>query len=215
MLSKPQAILFDWDNTLVDTWGPIHSAMNKTLEHYNFPLWELEAFKIYSHQSSKSLFLKIFKNQWQEARTFFYEKMSEGHLEQLIILPYAFELLRFLKEKQIPLGVISNKHRDFLKKEIDHLGWQDFFQTVVGSGDTMQDKPHPEPLLLALEKMGLSPSRDHWYVGDTITDWQAAYASGCQPIALWADPEVLEIKADFPIPYLESCYDLYLKVSRF
>jgi phosphoglycolate phosphatase len=215
MLSKPQTILFDWDNTLVDTWSPIHKAMNKTLEHYGFPLWELEAFKIHSHQSSKSLFPQIFKDQWQEAREFFYDQMSEEHLEKLAILPYAFELLSFLKEKQIPVGVISNKHRDLLTREIDHLGWQAFFQTIVGSGDTAQDKPHPEPILLALKNMALSPSSDHWYVGDTITDWQAAHASGCQPVALWTNPDASDIKVDFPIPFLESCHALYLKVSCF
>lgn len=215
MLSKPHTILFDWDNTLVDTWGPIHTAMNKTLEHYHHPLWELEIFKLRSHQSSKNLFPEIFKDQWQEARSFFYEIFKENHLEQLKILPYAFELLTFLKNKKIPLGVISNKNRDFLKREVEHLGWQNFFQVVIGSGDTIQDKPHPEPILLALEKMDLSPSFDHWYVGDTITDWQAAHASGCQPVALWTDPVKSNIQTDFLIPYLENCQALHLKVSSF
>ena len=28
-LPRPRAILFDWDNTLVDSWVTIHEALNK------------------------------------------------------------------------------------------------------------------------------------------------------------------------------------------
>lgn len=217
MLSKPKTVLFDWDNTLVDTWVTIHTAMNKTLDHYHYPLWDFETFKVHSHQSSRNLFSKIFKDKWQQARAFFYEQMNEIHLEQLTVLPYVFELLNFLKEKGIPSGVISNKHGDLLRKEIEHLRWQDFFQTVVGSGDADQDKPNPDPILLALKNMTFSPSCDHWYIGDTITDWQAAHASGCQPIALWTNPNTPNItsKTDFTIPYLKSCEALLSEISNF
>jgi phosphoglycolate phosphatase len=33
-LSIPRAILFDWDNTLVDTWPLIHTAMNGRWKKY-------------------------------------------------------------------------------------------------------------------------------------------------------------------------------------
>jgi phosphoglycolate phosphatase len=37
-LALPKAVIFDWDNTLVDSWPVIHHALNETLEAYGKPL---------------------------------------------------------------------------------------------------------------------------------------------------------------------------------
>ena len=214
-MKKPRAILFDWDNTLVDTWGVIHYAVNETLKQYDHPLWELETLKKHSHQSSRDLFPDIFKDKVQEATTFFYQTIDRTHLEQLEVLPHAKNLLDFLNQQNIPMAVISNKRSDILQKEITHLGWDFFFQAVVGSGDAVRDKPYADPILLALERMQQPPSLSHWYVGDTITDWRSAKESGCQPIALWTDPFSLSDKPDFYLPYLKDCFELYQCVSDF
>jgi phosphoglycolate phosphatase len=214
-MQKPHAVLFDWDNTLVDTWGVIHNAMNETLKHHDQPLWILEDLKKHAHQSSRDLFPDIFKDKCAQATAFFYEEINNTHLEQLEVLPYAKNLLEFLYEQNIPMAVISNKRSGFVQKEVAHLGWNSFFQTVIGSGDAPRDKPHADPILLALEKMQLQPSLNHWYVGDTITDWQAAQDSGCQPIALWTDPRSLTTTPDYYLPYLKDCFDLHMTVSDF
>ena len=44
-LTLPKAVIFDWDNTLVDSWPVIHHALNETLEAYGKPLWTLEETK--------------------------------------------------------------------------------------------------------------------------------------------------------------------------
>ena len=37
----PRAVLFDWDNTLVDNWPTIHDALNATFEAMGHPTWTL------------------------------------------------------------------------------------------------------------------------------------------------------------------------------
>ena len=40
--TRPRAVLFDWDNTLVDTWATIHDAMNTTLTAMGHPTWTFD-----------------------------------------------------------------------------------------------------------------------------------------------------------------------------
>ena len=42
---RPRAILFDWDNTLVDSWETIHEALNVVMAAMGRPLWSLHETK--------------------------------------------------------------------------------------------------------------------------------------------------------------------------
>lgn len=212
---KPYALLFDWDNTLVDSWKAVQHALNQTLTEYGHPTWTLAEIKVRCVHSAKDLFPAIFQESWQQAYDFFYQHITACHLKHLKPLVYALELLAFVSSQGIPMAIVSNKRTDILQREIDHLGWRSFFKVIVGSGDAPSDKPSPAPILLALDRMNLKPSLHHWYIGDALTDWQSAIASGCQPVALWADPLSLKSKLSFCVPYIKDCHELYRKVSDF
>ena len=59
-LPKPQAIIFDWDNTLVDTWPLIQKAINVTMEKMAKPLWTLDQVRDNVHKSMRDYFPDIF-----------------------------------------------------------------------------------------------------------------------------------------------------------
>ncbi len=204
-LKKPQAILFDWDNTLVSTWEILHRVINLTLAEYKMPLWTLEKVKSTAHKSSREAFPTLFGDKWEEAREFFYKNFNEFHLEELKTMPDALSLLDFLAKQNIKLGVVSNKKTSILNKEIEFLNWSGFFNTVIGAGDAEKDKPAPDPIFLALDRIGLKASEEIWFVGDTIVDWQAARASGCQPIALGENCE-----NELLVPNISNCENLLL-----
>ena len=204
-LKKPQAILFDWDNTLVSTWEILHRVINLTLAEYKMPLWTLEKVKSTAHKSSREAFPTLFGDKWEEAREFFYKNFNEFHLEELKTMPDALPLLDFLAKQNIKLGVVSNKKTSILNKEIEFLNWSGFFNTVIGAGDAEKDKPAPDPIFLALDRIGLKASEEIWFVGDTIVDWQAARASGCQPIALGENCE-----NELLVPNISNCENLLL-----
>jgi len=204
-LKKPQAILFDWDNTLVSTWEILHRVINLTLAEYKMPLWTLEKVKSTAHKSSREAFPTLFGDKWEEAREFFYKNFNKFHLEELKTMPDALLLLDFLAKQNIKLGVVSNKKTSILNKEIEFLNWSGFFNTVIGAGDAEKDKPAPDPIFLALDRIGLKASEEIWFVGDTIVDWQAARASGCQPIALGENCE-----NELLVPNISNCENLLL-----
>lgn len=209
-LKRPQAVFFDWDNTLVSTWEVLHRVINLTFAQYKMPLWSIEKVKSTAHQSSREVFPILFGENWKEAQDYFYKNFTEYHLQELRTMPGALPLLDFLAKQNIKLGVVSNKKSPILTKEIEFLEWSKFFDVVIGSGDADKDKPAPDPIFLALEKVGLKASEEIWFVGDTIVDWQAANASGCQPIALGDRGE-----EGFSIPYVPSCENLLIILSQF
>lgn len=184
------AILFDWDNTLVDSWDLIFHTYNKTLIHFGLKPWEKDFAQENMQHSGRESFPKIFGGKAADAQAFFYKAIEENHLQALKPLPEVVDLLDYLKERRIPMGVVSNKRGMVLRKEVSHLGWQGYFRSIIGAGDADLDKPAAEPALLALEELKVSPSLDVWFVGDTPVDWMCATAAGCRPIAVGKDFDI-------------------------
>lgn len=185
-MPAPQAILFDWDNTLVDNWPTIHRALNAALEGMGQAPWTFEETLASVRQSMRDSFPRMFGDRWQEAREIFYATFRESHLKELQTVDGAEQALQSLKEAGIPLGVVSNKTGTLLRSEAEHLGWVKYFGPLVGAGDAAQDKPDPAPIVMALDSLGVPASGDVWYVGDAAIDIVCAHASGCRGILISA-----------------------------
>lgn len=186
-MKRPSAILFDWDNTLVDSWGCIQHAMNETLLSMGHPTWDLDEIKSRVARSLKDSFPELFGERWLEARDIFYRSFAAIHLERLQPLPGAAETLQRLRAAGIPLGVVSNKSGPFIRKEAEFLAWQGYFDRLVGAGDAAEDKPSPLPVQLVLETMRLPAAESVWFIGDAAIDMQCARNAGLSPILLRHD----------------------------
>jgi pyrophosphatase PpaX len=84
------------------------------------------------------------------------------------------------------IGIVTAKLRDTLELGIDTVGFdRALFEVTVAKEDTGQHKPHPAPLLLALDALGAAPA-EAVYVGDSPFDLRAAHAAGTtSAAALW------------------------------
>lgn len=182
MLAKPRAILFDWDNTLVNTWPMIHTALNMTMRHMDHPEWTLERVKSNVKKSMRDSFPEIFGERWKDAASHYQQSYRQIHLEHLAPLPGARDMLESIPRPEVFVGIVSNKMGSTLRKELAHLGWESFFNAAVGSSDAAHDKPHADPVLLALKDTGITPAADVWFVGDSGIDLECAQATGCTAI---------------------------------
>jgi len=191
-LPRPRAILFDWDNTLVDSWPTIHEALNFCMSAMGKPCWSLEQTKERVRLSLRDSFPHHFGDRWEEARTVYLGRFREIHLERLTALPDRETMLHGLVGEGIFLGVVSNKTGALLRREVERLGWCDLFGSVVGAGDASADKPACEPILLALASSGIRPGEDVWYVGDTAIDIECACKTGCVSVLLGVDAQAAE-----------------------
>lgn len=176
--ARPDAILFDWDNTLVDGWAAIQAGLNAAFRAFGLPEWTHEQVLANVRRSLRESFPELFGAEWERAREIFYAAVRATHLQVLKPMPGAIEAVRAAASLG-PAGVVSNKQGPLLRAEAAHLGWAPHFASLVGAGDAEADKPDPAAILLALRPIGIAPSRAVWYVGDTALDMQAARRAGC------------------------------------
>lgn len=208
----PRAVLFDWDNTLVDSWGTIHEALNETFAVMGTPAWTLDEVKLRVRHSLRDSFPRLFGDAWERARSLYLARFEALHLQRLAPLPGAAALVAALHEAGIPLAIVSNKTGRLLRREVEALGWEPRFRRVVGAGDATADKPARAPVDLALAGSGMVAGRTVWFVGDTDIDMACAINAGCVPV--WVGPPAEEAPAVAASPemWFENCEAMRMAV---
>ena len=208
-MNAPKAILFDWDNTLVNTWPAIHEAINATLTAFGVEPWTFDETRARVRRSMRESFPGLFGERWEEAATFFYARFESTHLKNLEPLPGAAAMLKELRAAGIYLGVVSNKKGDYLRQEVAHLGWESHFGSIVGALDAEKDKPAVESVEMALEGAGIPAGDGVWLAGDTDIDLECACNAGCVPVLVRETaPQPEEFGIYPPALYAKSCQDL-------
>jgi phosphoglycolate phosphatase len=208
-LKPPRAILFDWDNTLVDTWPTIVECYSDTFAAMDLPAWTAEEVRKRAHGSLRDFFPVLFGERAGKAEQVFYETFRRIHLERLSPLPGAAELLALCRSRGCYVAVVSNKVGDNLRTELAHLGWGQWVARAVGARDCARDKPAPDPIFRALDGTGIAPDETVWMVGDTLADLKCAHAAGCLPVLVGGDETLSGALLDHP-PRLRArnCNDL-------
>jgi len=183
-IRRPRAILFDWDNTLVDSWATIHDALNFLMRAMEKPEWSLAETRERVRLSLRDAFPAYFGERWEEARGIYLDRFRAIHLDRLSPLPGREAMLTRLAEEGIYLGIVSNKTGQLLRREVAWLGWSRFFGSIIGAGDAPADKPAADPVHLALAPSGVAAGEAVWFVGDTAVDMECAQNSGCVAVLL-------------------------------
>jgi len=206
---RPKAVVFDWDNTLIDSWASIHDAQNYTFEWFGLPTWTMEETRLRVRGSMRDTFPQIFGDRWQEAGDVFYQRFQERHLHTLTPLPGAEQLLMDLFAARYYLAVVSNKKGDYLRAEASKLGWDRYFGRIIGAFDAARDKPAPEPVMMALQGSGVDFGRDVWFVGDADVDMACAVNAACTPILIRDEgPKHGEFDGCCPALHVKDCFML-------
>jgi phosphoglycolate phosphatase len=203
---KPDAIIFDWDNTLVDSWLTILDALNTTFKAFHLPPWTMEEARVNVAKSMRDSFPALFGDNWQDAGEVFYKRYSAIHVEGLCPLAGADTMLRKLTNANIYLSVVSNKNGEYVRAEAKHLGWDHYFGTLVGALDAELDKPDPKPVDLALEPIGIKRGPSVWFAGDARIDLECAYNAGLTPILIRKQAPGPQEFLDYPpAGYFKDC----------
>jgi phosphoglycolate phosphatase len=182
-MTGPTAVLWDWDNTLVDGWAAIEAGLAATFRAFGMPVWDRTQVLANVRGSLRDTFPGMFGAEWERARDIFYTGVKACHLDVVAPMPGAAAAIA-AAGRLVPQGVVSNKQGPLLRAEAAHLGWAGHFGALVGAGDAAADKPDPAPMLMALSAMGVEPSPGIWYVGDTALDMQAARRAGFVAVLL-------------------------------
>jgi phosphoglycolate phosphatase len=207
--TKPKAILFDWDNTLVDSWPVIHDALNITLTTYGLEPWTLTETKQRVRKSMRDSFPALFGDEWEAAGEVFYERYAAIHIDKIKPIIGVAKMLIDLHAEGVYLSVVSNKKGNYLRQEAAHLGWDHYFNHLVGALDAPQDKPALAPVSMALNGSGIAPGRDVWFVGDADIDMECAINTGCVPVLISPEkPKSMELLDYPPQLHFPDCLSL-------
>jgi phosphoglycolate phosphatase len=205
-ISRPRAILFDWDNTLVDNWEVITEAMNAVYDAFGMPRWTVEDARARVRSSMRDAFPRTFGDRAKEAGRIFSDYFALHHLARLAEMPGAGELIRALAGSGVYLGVVSNKRGRFLRLEAERLGWSGHFGCLVGAADAAVDKPEVAPVDLALAGSGIPRGPEVWFVGDADIDMACAVNAGCLPVLLRRQaPQPGEFGGQPPVLHFAEC----------
>jgi len=195
-----EAILFDWDGTLVNTAEASYRCYEKLFGSYGIA-FDRDAFRrTYSpnwHLTYSALGLA--EERWAEADARWLEHYGE---EEVVLIDGAREALLRVRRAGLRAGIVTSGDRVRVARELTGLGVADLFEVVVCAEDIVYRKPHPEALLLALDKLGVAAA-EAVYVGDSPEDVQMARAAGVMTVGIpggfpnrdalaAARPEVLE-----------------------
>ena len=203
-------VLFDLDGTVIDSGAIILASMRHAAETVVGGEWtDGELMKAVGGPGLEAQMVALDPDRVDELVRVYREHNEPLH-DQLESCLGMEDALATLKERGHRLGIVTAKRRVTVDLAFARLPLEHLFETVVGGDETEQHKPHPAPLLLALERLGASPE-DAAYVGDSPFDMQAAKAAGLYAIGVsWGRIHAAEklTDADVIVDRAEELLDL-------
>jgi HAD superfamily hydrolase (TIGR01509 family) len=198
-----QAVIFDFDGTLADTFPAIHAAWNAAMTPIfgcQFSRDEVVARFGPSDEGMMEIELQNHPPEVLASATERYFAAYEGAHGEVVGFEGITELLSELQKRGMPMGVMTGKGRRAADYSLRYLGWNDYFSVVVTGTEVLNAKPAPDGPLLVAQMLGFAP-QGCVYVGDSPADLGAARSAGMKGIvAGWHSyflPQLREMKPEF------------------
>jgi phosphoglycolate phosphatase len=183
-----RAALVDLDGTLVDTLGDFTVALNAMLRELSLPALSRADIERRVGKGSEHLIRAtlhavdgdpaLYPQAWAAYQRH-YDAANGQHAP---VYPGAREGLDFLRARGVRMACVTNKPGRFARDLLRAKDLEGYFEQVVGGDAYPERKPHPMPLLMSAQTLGVAPAQT-LMVGDSSNDAQAARAAGC-PVVL-------------------------------
>jgi len=178
------AIVFDWDGTLVDSLPGIFDANQRVLSEYGVPFDE-DRYRAAYIPDWRVMYqrLGLREEDLEAAGARWLELYRETDAARL--LPGAADSLRRLADAGFVLGLVTAGDEDVVVGQMERFGVAGLLPIRVFGTDDVAAKPHPEPLLRAVGQLERA-DRAHLarYVGDVPDDMRMARAVGALGIGI-------------------------------
>jgi len=184
---KPDAVLFDTDNTLYE-YEPANSKAVKAVANKIKNLIGISEKRFFEKyiQAKNEIKMQLGKTASSHSRLLYFQRLLEilGFKSQLLIaldLEQTFwrtflenaplfdgvkELFFMLKKEKIPIAIVTDLTSHIQLRKLTYFGLEDVFDAVVTSEEVGADKPDPKVFLLALKKLNLTKNNSIWMIGD-------------------------------------------------
>jgi HAD superfamily hydrolase (TIGR01509 family) len=195
-----KAVLFDFDGVLVDSAEINFEVKRRLFLPFGLELSEREFREIWVSPTSgkkagNKYFVKLhgLNADVQELR----EKQKPIFValfrEKAELMPGALSFIKALKERKIPVAIVSSNFRYNIDVVLQKFGLQRCFDAIISTEDCSKPKPHPEPYLKAIQKLGVKPENVLAFE-DSGNGVESAKSAGCKCIAM---PNHFTLNEDF------------------
>ncbi|UCE28855.1 MAG: HAD family hydrolase [Candidatus Bathyarchaeota archaeon] len=174
MVVVVKAIVFDVDGVLIDSTEIIAEAYEGTAKKLGLRIPStFEVAGLMGRPLSE-----IVEILWPRSNAELYmEEYRRLFMDESLVIPAiegAVGAVRKIREYGFRVGILSGKIAFFIRKHLEEAGFNmNWFEAVVSFETTKKHKPDPEPLLFAINKLGVKPE-EAIYVGDAISDYECA-----------------------------------------
>lgn len=178
---KYKYILFDLDGTLIDTNQLIINSFKHTYKtHLNRDVPESDIYKYFGEPLITTL-KRYSEDNAEELFKTYIDFNEREHDRSVTLCCNIKECLEDLKELGCILAVVTSKREKMTKKGLELFDINKFFSVVVTMDATKNHKPHPEPVLKALELLGAKPE-EALMIGDSVFDIKCAHNAGIKAV---------------------------------
>ena len=169
-----RAVLFDWDGTLADTAEASYRCYVRMFAEFEIP-FDRETFaRTYSpnwYHTFRQIGLD--ERHWSRADERWLAHFAN---ERVDLLDGARHLLETLTARGLATGIVTSGGRERVERELELHGLIDHLHERVYGCDVKEKKPHPEGLLLCLDRLRMR-AEEAVFVGDSPEDIEMARAS--------------------------------------
>ena len=207
-----RAFIFDLDGTLLDSLADLAHAVNHALAARGCPAHPEEAYRYFVGNGMRVLVRRAAPPECPDADLLALARDVETRYAETwnhCTRPYpgVSELLRELRRRGVPVGVLSNKPHEFTCRMVAHFFPEVDFFAVYGQRAGVPVKPDPTAALHMVAELATTPDRV-CFVGDSRVDMETAVNAGMIPVGVtWGfrpREELLEFGAKFLIDKAED-----------
>lgn len=213
-LRRTQAVLFDLDGTLLDSFQSHYRVYRHVFTDLGLP-FDVQAYARYYSPNWYIFYgrMGLPKARWPEADRLWLHYYSREAPDRR---QGADQALAAVLASGRALGLVTSGDRSRVERDLQRMGWTSQFLVVICGGDTADRKPKPAPLQAGLDQLQVPASRAA-YVGDTVEDVTMGKAAGVLTVAVlggFSSKETLEqTQPDVLVSSLRELTDL-LVVTR-
>ena len=186
-------ILFDLDGTLIDSTEAILESFHHSLKTHGTDTSINDAM-ITSQigHTLETMFAGVGVERDQiESHVAVYKRYyREISCQKTVLLPNAIEAVKeaatFAR-----LGIVTTKTGLYSRELMEHFGLMHYFEVLVGREHVENPKPHPEPILKAIEQMN-GAIASVWMIGDTRLDIESSKRAGIECVAVTSGYDKIE-----------------------
>lgn len=202
------AVLFDLDGTLADTVQLILHCYRHTMRTHLGRELPDERWLATIGTPLRDQLRDFARDEDEAARMLeTYVTYQRGiHDQWVSAFPGAVEVVGTLKSQGIAIGVVTSKRREMAVRTLGRCGLEGEYDVLVAFDDVERGKPDPQPVLRALDLLGLQDQADRTLmVGDSPWDIRAGHQAGTRTAAaLWGPYGRATLEGEMPDYWLEE-----------